>query len=108
MDPSVLLKLLDRATGPVTAMRIFALLQRRVPLFWTSYVLVIMTGCGPTLWEHPLKGVESLPQDRADCERLARYAEQEGDPHGGNVLPFQERINECLEGRGYVKRSVGE
>jgi hypothetical protein len=64
-----------------------------------------MTGCGKTVWEHPSKGSESFQQDLTACEKLAREAAQEGDPHTGNVLSVQDHINECLQVHGYVKRS---
>lgn len=82
-------------------------LIRSAMLLSTGCVSVVMTGCGSTVWEHPVKGTGSLQQDIADCTELAEHAVQEGDPHSGNVLPLQEHINGCLQGRGYVQRSGG-
>ena len=64
-------------------------------------------GCGITGWDHPVKGIGSLQQDLVACEERAKRVAQEGDPHTGNVLTVQDHIDECLEARGYVKRSRG-
>ncbi len=79
--------------------------MRNEILWWAACVLGLMTGCGKTVWEHPVKGFEGLQQDLAVCEERAGQAAQEGDPHTGNVLSVQDHIDDCLQVRGYVKRS---
>ncbi len=81
--------------------------MRNGVLWRAACVLGVMTGCGMSVWEHPVKGTGSLQQDLAACEERARQVAQEGDPHTGNVLSMQDHINECLQVHGYVKRSRG-
>ncbi|MEP7150519.1 MAG: hypothetical protein ABI856_02330 [Nitrospira sp.] len=54
-----------------------------------------------------MKGIGGLQQDLAACGERATQGGQEGDPHTGNVLSVQDYIDECLQARGYVKRSGG-
>lgn len=74
-------------------------------LWRAACILGLMASCGITRWEHPVKGIGGLQQDLAACEARARQGALEGDPHTGNVLSVQDHIDECLQARGYIKRS---
>ena len=74
-------------------------------LWRAACILGVMAGCGVTRWEHLMKGIGVLQQDMAACEARAKQSGQEGDPHTGNMLSLQDHIDECLQARGYVKRS---
>ncbi|MDF0643818.1 MAG: hypothetical protein P0111_07275 [Nitrospira sp.] len=76
-------------------------------LLCAGCVVGLPIGCAKTVWEHPVKGTSSLPQDRAGCEERAGHLAQEGDPHTGNVQSMQDHIDECLRALGYVERSGG-